>query len=106
MSKINIEIEKTMNLLDDIEKISPDPLFYIDLLNKIGTHQLERRSSKTFFYGNYKNILFAILIIINLFTVSYFYSIARNSLKEEKLKSTAQIYHFDQSDYNLLTFNK
>lgn len=106
MSKINNEIEKTMDLLDDIEKISPDPLFYDDLMNRIKSLDIEPSGKKLYFYRNYKNVLFILLILVNLFTLIYFYSASRRAIKDENLISTAKVYHINQSNYNLLTFNE
>jgi hypothetical protein len=104
MTNINIEIEKTLDLLNDIERIPSDPMFYNDLRNRIESLNRIQNEDKSIL--NSKNLLFALLILVNLFTVIYFYSLSKNSIKEEKLITTAQIYHIDHSNSDLITFNK
>jgi len=102
MGKIN-EIEETIGLLDNVQRKAPDESFYSDLMSRIESGDYRKKDNLRI---NHKNLLLVVILLINLFTLIYFYSANRNSMKDQKLKACAKVYKMDHSTSDMFSYGR
>ena len=68
--KVQIEIDKTLGLLDQKESLPPNPYFYTRIKQRLD----EKKRKKFSFSNSLKPALFTLLLILNLTTVIWYTS--------------------------------
>jgi len=103
LRKIEDEINKTLNSLDNIEPVESNPFFYTRLEAKIESIEVKQKPLfiNIFSYNFLRPAFFVILIAVNLLSA---YSIVRRTIyqsdeKEEILQTFAKEYSVSQTDY-------
>ena len=107
---INLEIEETLNLLDQHQKVTAKPFFNTRLEARI--EKLEAEKSKlsfSFLKRQYMQpILVSTLILINILTLVITHTSKNFSTdtRENELSNIIEFYELDQTEYYILTSNE
>ena len=107
---IEHEIEKTLNSLNETEKIECSPFFYTRLMGNI--ESLGKKQEQKIFTPDLINILrpslLILIIILNIITGIYLfdYSSEESQERSEYIESLAKEFSIQQEDYSILNFNR
>ncbi len=101
--KIEQEVEKTFRCFDHPEKLADNPFFYTRVKARI-----EKRGQQTdrnlwpFGWKILKPAFLVLIVVLNIFTITSYFTAdqSKTSEHDQLLKTFAQEFALDQSNYN------
>lgn len=101
--KIEQEVEKTLRCFDQPQKLADNPFFYTRVKARI-----EKRSRQTdsnlwqFGWKILKPAFLVLIVVLNIFTITNYFTAdqSKTSERDQLLKTFAQEFALDQSNYN------
>ena len=94
------EIERTMQSIDGLEKLKPNPFMFQRVQARI---EEEANEKLPILRVNYL-VMLLIIVLLNVLTLVYFYkdaSSAKNSVKSKNIQSISKEYNIN-TNYNLI----
>lgn len=101
--KVNIEVEKTIQLFDEPEIIENDQYLFQKI--ELRLNKQENSGIKLFISDNLKPVFVAILIIINFLSIlilKNYYTTTNDNSKTELKKEVASFYYLSRDNYTQL----
>jgi hypothetical protein len=94
--RIHDEVNKTLQALDDLPRLEANPYLYTRIKAAL-VESAPSRSGVLRKTINVRSLAFSLLVVLNLITAVYFFSMPRrDALKEELIYNLSDDYKFEQ----------
>ena len=103
---IEEKVNKTMEILDNMEKVEASPFFHTRLEAKL-ENQIAEKSFFSFLFSSQfylKPVLIGLVLLVNIISISFFViNTNSNSKHTNEISNLLETYAFDQTEYYALT---
>lgn len=100
--KIKIEVEKTLNVYDEVKQLESNPFLYTRIKSKLDKRgDAGRKEQSWSLLNSFRPAFFIFLITINVFTVINSFENSNNEItSENSLNTFSEEYSLDADNYN------